>query len=287
MHYVLYGLNGLLMIFIPFLIANAIYRRYRPGWGLFAIGAVTFIAAQILHIPFNTQVEQSGPLPDPAAGTVSLLLWALFYGLSAGVFEEVARYLTMRYWAKDARWPRHALMMGAGHGGIESILLGLLFLVNTSVLFGANLGYFTSLVPAEALPQIQQQVALMLEVPLGATLLGALERLFAITAHIAMSLMVLKAVGGRLYWLVVAILWHTLLNSSALVVQFLAGTYAAEIPIAIMAVMSAILIWRWVRDDGGTDESDASRGEDAIEPLQLRPVGASITEEGLEDSRYQ
>lgn len=283
MHYFLYGLNSLLMIFLPLLIANAIHRRYRPSWGLFGIGAVTFIASQVLHIPFNAAVERSGVLPDPMAGTVSLLLVALFYGLSAGVFEEVARYLTMRFWAKDARSPRHALMLGAGHGGIEAILLGLITLVNMSVLFGINLGYFTSLIPPEALTEVQEQASILLSAPLWTTLLGALERLFAITAHIVMSLMVLKAVRGRVYWLGIAILWHTLLNASAVFVQVRFGGVSAEIPIAIMAVLSALLIWRWVQEE----EAPA---DEAPEPIELPDPGRvepEVTAEKVDDSRYQ
>jgi uncharacterized membrane protein YhfC len=212
------------------------------------------------------------------------LIFALFYGLSAGVFEEVARYLTMRFWARDARSPRHALMLGAGHGGIEAMLLGLIFVVNASVVLGINLGYFTSLLPPEALTDLQQVASEMLNVPLWATLLGALERLFAIMAHIAMSLMVLKAVRGRAYWLGIAILWHTLLNASAVFVQVRFGLYPAEIPIAIMALLSAILIWRWVR------EEEEPAGDAPLEPVELPepgPLKPTVTAEKLEDSRYQ
>ena len=62
-------------------------------------------------------------------GTVSkalsenLWLYALYGGLAAGLFEETGRYLTMRFLMKG-KWTReNALMYGAGHGGLEAVLI--------------------------------------------------------------------------------------------------------------------------------------------------------------------
>jgi uncharacterized membrane protein YhfC len=122
-----------LMILLPLLLGGWIKRRYGISWTVFGIGALTFILSQVGHIPFNWA---TGLLTGGwGIGLWPLPLLALAAGLSAGLFEEVARWLVLRYWLKQARgWPE-ALQFGAGHGGIEAILLGLLVVVNLVAMF--------------------------------------------------------------------------------------------------------------------------------------------------------
>ena len=64
---------------------------------------------------------------ETSSRTAALLPIAL--GLSARVCEEVARYLMLRRVATGARDWQTGLMYGAGHGGVESMILGGLVLV--------------------------------------------------------------------------------------------------------------------------------------------------------------
>ncbi len=84
------------------------------------------IFSQVLHIPFNALVNpvfnQFGFIALPLSLQNSIL--SVFLGLSAGLFEELSRYAMYRWWAKDARSWGKGLLAGAGHGGIEAILLG-------------------------------------------------------------------------------------------------------------------------------------------------------------------
>ena len=107
-------LNFLLMIALPVFLARWIQQRYRPGWGFWGMGAATFVLSQVGHIPFNLVVQQAGLLPDVSNGVGNLVITAVFLGLSAGVFEEGARTLTYRFWAKEARTWKTGLMLGAG-----------------------------------------------------------------------------------------------------------------------------------------------------------------------------
>lgn len=92
MYYALYSLNVLLMFVLPLTLATVIARRRRVGWALFGIGAATFVGSQLFHLPFNWLVDSAGVLPNPEASRRNLLMVAVFAGLSAGFFEEVARY---------------------------------------------------------------------------------------------------------------------------------------------------------------------------------------------------
>jgi len=80
-------------------------RKYNLGWRLYWIGGALFIISQILHIPFNIFLQQlfvRGFLPLPP-DEYQLLFSAILVGLSAGLFEEITRYVGLRWWAKDAR----------------------------------------------------------------------------------------------------------------------------------------------------------------------------------------
>ncbi|HZD10926.1 MAG TPA: hypothetical protein VE553_06255, partial [Candidatus Binatia bacterium] len=74
MHYVLYALDVLLMLVMPLALATFIARRLPAAWGLFGMGAATFVAAQLFHVPFNLLVQRSAVLPDPAASRANLVV---------------------------------------------------------------------------------------------------------------------------------------------------------------------------------------------------------------------
>lgn len=286
MQILLLVINGLLMIVTPLAVGTYLARRYRTGWGLFGAGAVTFVASQILHIPFNALVEAT-ILPEVGPGfSTTLVLVALFYGFSAGVFEEVGGYLTFRFWRKDARSWAEGLMVGAGHGGVEALIVGLLFVVNMAVLIGISRGFFRGMIPAELLPDVEAQVQALFASPWYELLLGGVERIFAILLHLGLSLIVLHAVRRRaIVWLLVAITWHALFNAVALVLSTLTSVLVVEGVLGLFALLSLALIWFW---------RDRWQAGDAPEDLavQERPAAALEREEleekdlDLDESRY-
>ncbi len=146
-------LNGLLMVAIPIGLGIFLSRRFKLGWRLWWIGGATFVLSQVGHIPFNVVVGQlftSGALPTPPQ-QYTLLFQSLFLGLSAGFWEEGARFAAYRWWAKDARSWSRGLMMGAGHGGMEAIILGTLVLVTYIAMIAVRNMDLSRLVPAEQL----------------------------------------------------------------------------------------------------------------------------------------
>jgi len=104
-------LNTVLMIGIPAAAALLIYKRGKSGFRPIWIGAAVFVLSQVGHIPFNQFLMVPGlralGVDVAAEGGVSLLVLGVVAGLSAGVFEEVARFLALKFWLKkDA----HALL---------------------------------------------------------------------------------------------------------------------------------------------------------------------------------
>lgn len=276
-------LNYALMILFPIIVAIFIWRKTRASWRFFFIGAVTFVASQILHIPFNFAIQRSGLLPASATTTTNLLIIAAFLGLSSGVFEETARYLTYRFWARDARSWSRGLMLGAGHGGIEAILLGTLAAVNFfGLLYAANNQMALSVLTPEQQSQITDTLNGILSTPLPGLLLGAVERLFAIATHLALSVLVLQVfLRRRKVWLLLAIIWHALLNMAAVAGAARLGPYATEALIGAFALASLFIIFRFRAPDAVTPEPEPLPPPAAADSLPLQP-----TDEALDRSRY-
>ena len=284
MNTVLLSINYALMILIPIVVAIFIRRRTGAPWRLFFIGAVTFIASQVLHIPFNFVVQRSGLLPSDTTLMTNLLVYAAFLGLSAGVFEETARYLTYRFWAKDARSWSRGLMLGAGHGGSEAILVGALAAVNFVALLAAvNNETAMNALPADQRSLVTSALAQIMDAPAGTLLLGAVERVFAIAAHLAMSLLVLQVFLRRnIAWLFASIGFHTLLNMVAVIAASRLSPFATEGIIGLFALLALVIIFRL-----RTPEPEPAPEPEALPPpasaaaLDLRP-----TDDALDRSRY-
>jgi uncharacterized membrane protein YhfC len=283
MRYVPLALNFLLMVSMPLLLGWAIARRRGISWRLFGIGVLSFILAQVGHIPFNYLVTNKLfaelTLPSGRAGVV---MTATFLGLSAGLFEEATRYLAFRYWAKDARTWGRGLMMGAGHGGIESILFGVLGALNVTILFGYQAGYFQGLVPAEQAPQVGAALSELSAMPWFEMMFGALERVLALSIQLALSLVVMQVfVRGKRRWLLLAFGWHALIDAAAVMAVAFSGVYAAEALTGLAALFSLVIIFR-LREP----EPKPEMRPPLAEPREAEPIHIKATEEKLEDSRY-
>lgn len=280
--YFLLTLNYALMLVIPILVAVFIRRKTGAAWRYFFIGAVTFIVSQVFHIPFNWFIQQTGLLPTDLSSWTNLLIVAAFLGLSAGVFEEGARYLTYRYWAKDARSWSRGLMLGAGHGGIEAILVGVLAAVGfAGLLITANSEALLNSVPADQRTLVSESLAGILNTPWYGLLLGAAERLFAVAAHLALSVMVLQVfLRGSLRWLFLAIGYHALFNMIAVVSAARIGPYATEGLLALFSLLSLFIIFR-LRSPEPIEVETQPLPLPSDEPLELQP-----TAETLDRTRY-
>jgi uncharacterized membrane protein YhfC len=242
---VAYVLVFLGMLILPIVFGIWLVRRYRLSWKLLLAGALTFIAAQVLHIPlvvWLTNAFADGTLPAIPPNW-SLLFNAVVLGLLAGIFEETARWILFKYILKTARTWEHGLVVGAGHGGIEAVLLGL----GTAVAFFNMLAFsqmgasaFANL-PAEQLELLAQQAAAFWSAPVYLVFLGLAERVFAVSLHLSLSVMVLYSIAARKpLWFWLAILWHALVDAVAVFFGPQFGPLAVE---GIMALMAAISLW--------------------------------------------
>lgn len=244
--YITYPLNGFLMIALAIGLGVFITRKFHLGWKFYWIGGAVFVLSQVFHIPFNLSLLnpalQSEALTRLDEG-VRALLTAILLGLSAGIFEEGARYLMYRFWTKNARTWKEGLLLGAGHGGMEAILLGVLVLLTFVQMSALRSSDLSTIVAADQLELAQQQVNAYWSVKWYDSLLGALERAFALPCQMAFSLLVLQVfVRKQFRWLLLAIGWHTLVDAVAVFAVGRWGYYITEALIGILAVASVVIL---------------------------------------------
>ncbi len=244
--YVTYAANGLLMIGLPVALGIILTRRFKLGWSLWWIGAGTLILSQIGHIPFNaalTLLFERGVLPAPPAAW-QLPVNAVILGLSAGLWEELTRYATFRWWARDARTWRKAVMVGAGHGGAEAILLGALVLitfVSRLSLRGVDLA---QVVPADQLEIARQQLSAYWGAAWYDSLLGALERAMTLPVQITFAVLVLQTFTRRqAFWVWLAVLWHAVIDAATVYIMGTRGVYAAEAAVGVFSLISLLMLF--------------------------------------------
>ncbi|MGC8878188.1 MAG: YhfC family glutamic-type intramembrane protease [Anaerolineae bacterium] len=233
-----------LMLVLPVLVGWWIRRRYSVGWRIYWIGGVTFVISQVVHLPINYAV---GLLTGTwGVGLWPLPLMALVAGLSAGVCEQSARWAMLRYLLRGARSWKEALQFGAGHGGIEAIILGLIALsaVGSMVVIQTS-GVQALGLEGEAAAQAEQSLRLFWGAPWYTPLLAGLERSFTIAFHICMAVLVMRAIThSQFRYFLAAVAAHMLFDAWAVWGSRTLDLLPTELGLAIGA---AVALWATVR----------------------------------------
>lgn len=278
-------LNGLLMIGIPCLAGFYLVRRGEGGFRPVGIGVAGFILSQVGHIPFNSflllpGLERVGiDLAAQAGG--DLIVLGISVGLSAGLFEELTRYLVFRFWLRGDLATSTPWKYGIGHGGVEAVLTGLLALYALiQVLALSGEGVLAGF-PGDQVELIRSQVDAYWAVPWQQSLLGAWERISALLFHLGASVFVYKSAREKKFlWLLVAILGHTVLNAFAVIA-------AAKMDFLLLegllfAFAAAWIAWAWFVHPQGEEEGVLSPPP----PPDIKLSAPFVTSEDLEESRY-
>jgi len=136
------------------------------------LGAVCFIVMQMcIRLPILQSVLPSYAWYT-AFRTAHPMEYLILLALSAGVFEECGRYLFLKL--GKSRRLSEGVSFGFGHGGIEAVLL--VGLNAAAMMFR---------------PSVIESVALTV------MLLASAERIFAIAAHVGLSVIVLTSTQKR------------------------------------------------------------------------------------------
>lgn len=208
---------GILICFgIPIGGAIIIRKRKNGIWKAFFFGVLAFTISQFcIRLPILTYI-----LPQYAWFTVlqmNPLLYGLFMAGTAGVFEEGARWIAMRFLKERTIYD--GLAFGLGHGGVEAIgIVGINLVVMLCMTFAGQ--------------------GALLSVTSGGIFTAGLERFFTIMFHVGASLIVMYGlrIGKSGRYLLAAIVLHTLSDMGASFPRIWgAGIMAVEMYAAVIA----------------------------------------------------
>lgn len=285
---IMHFFNPILMVAMPLILGVWVVRRLKLDWSVFGLGAVTFIASQVLHIPFNQFLLN----PElTRVGWISADGWtwvmvALLLGLSAGVFEELARYVVLKRSASRVQGWSEGVLYGLGHGGIEAIIVGGFAFYGLIQALALRDVPLEGVVPAGQLEAARIQLEGYWGMAWYEPLFATLERISAISFHTMAALLVLMSVRQRrIIWLGGAILAHTLFNAVALVSVRALGVPATEAILALIGLGCLSVVFRLrsrLEVKVARSISSPRRGLRG----QLGPSADSMDAERLDDSRF-
>ena len=180
--------------------------------------------------------------------TGNLFLYAVYAALMAAAFEETGRYLAMRFVLRHRFDGKNALMYCAGQGGAEAmILLGLTSinnLVNTALINSGSLPDVLSGLDEATLESVLGGVSQLWTAPAYIFFVAGFERAVAICLHIALSVLVWRALRDRkASWYCAAIGGHFAVDFAAVIMP----NYSILLTEALFALMTAAVAWYAVR----------------------------------------
>jgi uncharacterized membrane protein YhfC len=237
----------LFAILYPLVLALIAHQRLKVSWNYFLYGIVIFFLFQVIsRIPLVTvaQIALAKPLKESVGFQ---WVWLVILVVTAGLFEEVGRYVGYRtFMRREEKTWNKAVMYGLGHGGLESILLvGLGGAANLITLIALTTKPLSGL-PSGQRAAVANLLATAAAQPGWFPLLGAWERLWTLPAHVALSVLVLQVFRRHnIGWLWLAIAGHALLDGASVgLLQVLPkGLSAYLIVEGVVALFGLLAIW--------------------------------------------
>ena len=239
--------NAFLGIAVPVCLAVYLVRKHRAKLSSILIGAGTFLLFALVLESILHQLVLKGPHGSDILGNT--LLYALYGGLAAGVFEETGRFLSMKFlMKKEPSKPLPGIAYGVGHGGAEMLIIFGITMINNLVISALiNSGQADAIfakVPEEAAGQLQAQLDQLQTLGAGTLLIGLWERFSALILHLGLSMLVWVAVrkGGKWLWLFpAAIVLHAIVDAGAVLLQKSTGLVPLELIVMAEALAVAAI----------------------------------------------
>ncbi|SDZ31290.1 Uncharacterized membrane protein YhfC [Bacillus sp. 166amftsu] len=228
-------------VLVPIIVLIYFRKKYHINWKVVGVGILIFIGfTQILETPFHLFMRGN---PATAKILENPFIFAIYGGLTAGIFEELGRFVAFFFLLKKSQEYKDGLAYGIGHGGMESILIGgFAGLQTLTFATSINNGSFAQMV--EKLPELSRVQDALIQAPAYLYLLGSLERIMALVLQIAFTMLVIYAVKQKKYiFLVYAVLFHAFVDFfAALYQRQIINVFVTEGIIFIFTICAFILI---------------------------------------------
>lgn len=263
------------VIACPFILGAIAHKKLAVGWKYFWFGALVFLVFQLLtRLPLATVLQKTVLASLLRTSTAFTWTWLVVLAVTAGLFEEVGRYVGYRLFMgrEPKTWPK-AVMFGLGQEGLESIVLVggqiVLTLLSIAILSVININSLQAAQRQEAI----QQVAAINALPVWLPLQAIWGRLWSFPLQVALSVMVLQVFRRyQMRWLFLAILFHAQVDFLTLAFpQAFGENTTSELLVngmlCVFGLLSLWIIWR-LREP--RDQGEWERQSSAFRPTAPR-----------------
>ena len=213
------------------------------------LGAAGFFVTQILiRLPILTALQNQSWFLSFAQS--HLFGYAFALAFTAGLFELAGRFAVAKLMRKKLTF-RRSLAAGLGHGGIEAMMIvGITYINNLAYIAMINAGTFdTVLAQTAALGVDVSQLELirtqLISMSPALFLLGGFERILAMTAHVAMSMLVCYGIAFQkvLPCTLICLAIHTFIDLTAGLSLVLPQTTAYVVIYFILIAVAAASVY--------------------------------------------
>ncbi len=211
-----------LSFIVPLLLALIWKMRYRKSIIPTFVGMLIFItfAIGLESVPHMFFLRVNSPVSRFI--TNNPIVYAVYGGFMAALFEEAGRYIAYRFLMMKYDYKESAVAYGIGHGGVECmIVLGVAQLQNYTYAQLINSGKIDSMKSVIKGKQAQEAFGTAIEAIKNMTVSdcvwAGIERISAMALQIALSILVYKAVkvSGQRHYLLIAGILHMIADIPA------------------------------------------------------------------------
>lgn len=243
------AVSGLVSLILPVALLLIWKKKTNAKVSAFYAGCLTFLIFAMLLEPVLHNVVLG------AAGNYlenNIILYALYGGLAAGLFEEVGRWIVMTFFMKKTLSRENAVMHGIGHGGIEAIVICTVSEIsNIAAALSVNSGAIDAVLKqtpeGPMRDQLFEQISALWTTDSSLFYFAGIERIAAIVFHICASYIVYLAVSKKKFgYCVLAIFLHAFVDTASV----LMNGYGVPIPVieGFLVLYSAVLLFLVVKD---------------------------------------
>lgn len=226
--------------------------KYKRSLIPFLVGAATFFISQIgIRIPIlQVILPQQSWFVDLQYN--HYLLYYVFLGVTAGIAEEVARVIAIKFCMKKSQRYCDGISFGLGHGGIEAILLVGISYISLLVVYimfqnGTAMNMLGMTEPYYSLIAAQCN-----SLSFANLIMGGIERISAMAMHIGWSVLIMTGIkkGKTIWYMILAILLHGICDASIGFFQKAGiNVYGIEAILAVYAMIAVIYVTKARKDE--------------------------------------
>lgn len=228
---------------IPLIFSIYLNKKFKVKFFNFFVGFFTFLIFAFVLERIMHNLILTSPLGNVIVSNI--FFYALYGGFAAALFEEGGRFVAYKFLIKDIdeKNDSTALMYGAGHGGIEILLILVASMIsNIMISLSINNGTINDMLiglDENTIAQYMQAITVLCVTPSWYFILSLVERIFAFIAQLTMSLLVFRAIKEKNYlYLLISFLFHLLLDAIAVIAQyFIANLVVVELIVALSVII--------------------------------------------------